>query len=142
MVVTVRGSAVREKYHDLVDRLGVLREVVPKHVGILQMRLRVPLLRVDKVRELGWIANEEHGCVVEHPIQVSLICLELDRKSTGVTSGIRRARLAADGRETDGGSNLFANRLEQVSGGNIADVVRHFKVAVSTCALGVDLETN
>lgn len=109
LVVTVRGSTVGEKDHDLVDRFGILREIVPEHVGIFQVSLRVSLLRVDKVRELGWVANEEDGSVVENPIQVALLCLQFDRKSTGVASGIRRARLTADGRETNGGLNLFAN---------------------------------
>src|ERR1700729_3989931 len=109
LVVTVRGSTIGEKDHDLVDRFGILREIVPEHVGIFQVSLRVSLLRVNKVRELGWVANEEDGCVVENPIQVTLLCLQLDRKSTGVTSGVRGTRLAADSRETNGGLTLCAN---------------------------------
>ena len=64
---------------------------------------------MKRTGELGWVANEEHGCVVENPIQITLLCLQLDRESTGVTSGVRRARLAADGRKTNGGLTLFAN---------------------------------
>lgn len=53
-VVTVRSTAVREENHDLMNRFWVLREVVPEHIGILQMRLWVTLLGMNEVRELGW----------------------------------------------------------------------------------------
>ena len=37
----------------------------PEHVRILEMRLRVALLRMDEVRELGRVADEEDGGGVE-----------------------------------------------------------------------------
>ena len=46
--------------------LGVLGEIVPEHVGILEMRLRVTLLGVDEVWKLGRVADEEYRGVVEH----------------------------------------------------------------------------
>lgn len=52
-VVTIRSTAVGEENHDLMNRFWVLREVVPEHIGIFQMRLWVTLLGVDEVRELG-----------------------------------------------------------------------------------------
>lgn len=52
-VVSIRSTTVGEENHDLVSRLWVLREVVPEHISILQMRLWVTLLGVDEVRELG-----------------------------------------------------------------------------------------
>ena len=79
-----------------MDRLGVLREVVlecrfstdccvkvtesayPEHVGILEVSLRVTLLSVDEVRELGGVTNEEHRGVVENPVKVALLGLDLD----------------------------------------------------------------
>jgi hypothetical protein len=109
MVITIRGSTIGKEDHDLVDRLGVLREVIPEHVCILQVGLRVPLLGVDEVGELGRVPNEEHRGVVEDPVKVALARLQLNGKSTGVTGGIRRAILAAHGGETNGCANLFAD---------------------------------
>ena len=45
------------------------------------MCLGIPLLGVDEMRELGGIAKEEDGGVVEYPIEVSFFSLDLDRKS-------------------------------------------------------------
>ena len=102
VVVADGRTAVREEDHDLVDRLRVLREVVlndpnsfskpgicakfemetyPEHVSILQMRLGVTLLSVDEVRELGRVADEEHGRVVEHPVEVALLSLDFDSEA-------------------------------------------------------------
>ena len=62
--VAVGHSTVTEEDHELVRRLGVLARVVPERVGVLEVRLRVALLRVDEVRELGRVAEEENGGVV------------------------------------------------------------------------------
>jgi hypothetical protein len=77
--------------------LRVLTEVVPEHVGILQMGLGVPLLGVDKVRELCGVTNEEDRRVVEDPVEVALFGSDFDGEATGVTGGICGARLTADG---------------------------------------------
>ena len=45
------------------------------------MRLRVTLLRVDEVGELGGVTNEEHGSVVEDPVEVALLGLDLDSET-------------------------------------------------------------
>ena len=56
-------------------------ETYPEHVSILQVGLRVALLGVDKVGELRWVADKEHGSVVEHPVEVALLSLDLDGKA-------------------------------------------------------------
>jgi predicted protein tyrosine phosphatase len=63
---TVGNTAVTHEDHDLVDRLRVLREVVPEDSGVIgvgEVGLRVTLLGVDEVRELGGVAKEEDRCV-------------------------------------------------------------------------------
>lgn len=121
------------------------------------MCLGVPLLCVDEVGELGWVSDEEHRCVVEHlsdsksirtiaildgthPIEVTLICLQLDRKSTRITSSIGRARLTTNRRETNGGANFFAYRFEESGRGDVTNVMGHFKVSMSTRTLGMNLK--
>jgi hypothetical protein len=104
--VAVRSSAIGEEDHHLMNRLGILTEIVltsfnyriyrqnsdkahPESIRVLQVRLRIPLLCVDKVGKLGGITDEEDGGVVEHPIPVTLLSSELDSKATGITSSIR-----------------------------------------------------
>lgn len=45
------------------------------------MGLRVPLLCVDEVRELGRVTDEEHRSVVEDPVKVALLSLNLDSET-------------------------------------------------------------
>jgi hypothetical protein len=71
--------------------------------------LRVPLLCVDEVGELGGVTNKKDRGIVEHPVKVAVIRLELDGETTRVTGGVGRARLATDGGETDGRADLLAN---------------------------------
>ena len=73
------------------------------------MRLRVPLLRVDEVRELGGVSQEENGCVVENPVPVAFLSTELDCKSTWVASCICRSAFTTDGRDTGGCAAFVAN---------------------------------
>jgi hypothetical protein len=65
-----------------------LKETDPEHISILEMGLRVPLLGVNEVRELGRVADEEHWGVVEDPVPVAFVGAKLDRETTGVASGI------------------------------------------------------
>ena len=76
------------------------------------MSLRVTLLGVDEVRELGWVTDEEHGGVVKHPVEVALLRLDLDGETSGVTSGVRRSRLATDGGETHGDLKFCLEAVE------------------------------
>ena len=52
------------------------------------MSLRVTLLGVDEVREFGGVPDEEDGGVVEDPIPVAFLGLELDSESSRVTSSV------------------------------------------------------
>lgn len=45
-----------------------LGEVIPEGIGILQMGLRITLLRVDEMREFCRVTQEEDRCVVEDPV--------------------------------------------------------------------------
>lgn len=105
------------------------------------MGLRIPLLSVDEVRELGRITNEEDRSVVEDPIPVTFVSPEFEGETTRVTSGIGRARFTTDSGETSSDANLLADilRLEEGLGSDVAQFMSDLEVAVSTGSLGVDL---
>jgi hypothetical protein len=63
-------------------------KVVPEHSSILQIRLGVPLLRMDEEGKQGRITNEEYRSIVKYPVQVSFISIKLNREATRVSSCI------------------------------------------------------
>lgn len=93
------------------------------HRSILQVSLRVTLLGVNEGRELDRVADEENGRVVVNPVPVSLLGVELDRETSGITSRIGRALLTTNSRETGKSLGLLADLVEHVDGGDIANVM-------------------
>lgn len=71
-----------------MDTFRILTQIVPKHVGILEMGLRITLLGMDKMWEFGGVADEEYWSVVEHPIEVTFSGADLDGESTGIAGGV------------------------------------------------------
>lgn len=70
VTVRVRRSAIREEMHNLVDRLLVIGKIIPKHGGILKVRLRVALLGMYEEGEFGRVANEKNRGIVKNPIEI------------------------------------------------------------------------
>ena len=94
---------------------------------------------MNEVRELGGIANEEHGSVVEHPVEVALLGAELDREAARVAGGVGGPGLTTDGGEAHSGAGAVADLGEELGAGEVGDVVSDFEVTVCAGALGVDL---
>lgn len=118
--------------------LGVLAQIIPEHIHVLQVRLRVTLLGVDKVRELGRVAQEENRSVVEDPIPVSFLGADFDRKPARIARSVGRARLATDSGEAHGDGRTVADLVEDGGAANVGDIVGDLKVPMCTGALGVD----
>lgn len=159
LAVAVRDAAVAKEDHDLVEGLGREREVVPEVVGVLQVRLRVALLGVDKHRKAGRVAQEEDGRVVlrvDHErsatdkgrteasathvdvVPVALLGAELDGEAARVAGRVGGTALATDGREAGGRARLVADLLEELSAGQVGDVVGDLEDSVGSAALGVN----
>lgn len=102
------------------------------------MSLRISLLSVNEVGELGRITNEEDWGVVVHPVPNTLLCLDLHRETTGITSSVRRSALSTDSAESYCGRSLLANGCEKGVGCDVRQVVCNFKVTVSTSTLGMN----
>jgi hypothetical protein len=103
------------------------------------MRLGVTLLGVNKVGKLGGVANEEDRCIVEDPVEIAFVGAYLDGKAARITGRVRRARLTADGGETDSSTGPVANLFKKRSTSEVGDVMRHFEVAVRASTLRMDL---
>lgn len=103
------------------------------------MRLRIALLGMNEVGELGRVAKEEDGSVIEYPVEIAFISTNLDGKTTRITGSVCRARLATNGGETNSSAGSVANALEEGGTSEVRNVVCHFKVAMCAGALGMDL---
>jgi len=103
------------------------------------MRLRIALLGMDKVRELGGIAKEEDGSIVEDPVEIAFVGANLDGEPTRIAGSVRRARFATNGGETNGGAGLISDFLEKRGTGEVGNVVRHLKIAMRASTLSMDL---
>ena len=115
VTVGVRGTAVTEQVHHLVNGLVVGGKVIPKHGGILKVGLRVALLGVDEDGELSRVAQEENRGVVEHPIPVALLGIEFHGESARITGTVRGSLLTTDGREAGEHLRLLAHTLEHIN---------------------------
>lgn len=103
------------------------------------MRLRVALLSVNEVGELGGVANEEHWSIVENPVEIPLVGANFDSEASGVTGSVCRATFATNGGETDGGTSFVADLFEEGGRSEIGDVMGHFEVTVRASTLGMYL---
>jgi hypothetical protein len=139
VVVTVWSSTIREKDHDLVNRLRVLAEIVPEHIGIFQVSLRVTLLGMDEMRELGGITDEEDWGVVEDPVPVSFVSTEFDSEASGITGGIGRSAFTTNRRESDSGLDLLARCVQELIRRDVREAVGNLEVTVSTSTSSMDL---
>ena len=120
------------------------------------MRLGVTLLSVDEVRELGGVAEEEHGHVIEHPVEVALLSLDLDcetcpfalnscpeteskrcRRTMRIMRRVCGTGLTTDSQEMDGQERLLANGVEERRAGKVGDIVRRLEISMRTRTLGM-----
>jgi hypothetical protein len=103
--VGTRNAAVAHRPDDVVLSLGVKAHEVPEGVvGGLRLRdlaIRMRFRRVDQVRELDSVLDEEHGHVVADEVERTLICIELDSESADVAGCVGRSARSDDRGEPD-----------------------------------------
>ena len=67
---------------------GVRDKKVPKHVGVLTIGGRMPLLGVDEVGKFQGVPDEKYRGIVAHQIVIALFRVELDGEPPGVPGGV------------------------------------------------------
>lgn len=78
MPVAVRSAPVAEQDGHLVGALGTQSPEIPSRNTRTQVGPGVLLLRVNEVRELDGVPNEEDGSVVASHVPVALLSVKLD----------------------------------------------------------------
>src|SRR5258706_5775184 len=101
------------------------RPEIPLHGRVLEVRLRVALLRMNEIGEFGGITQEEDRGVVSYEIPDPFLGIELQRKPAWIPLRIRRAGLAADGGESEREGRLLSTLLEEPCLRVLRDVCSH-----------------
>jgi hypothetical protein len=117
--VTNGVSTLGHEDSDLMESLGTVRPEIPLHVGVVGVGDRVSFLGVDEVRELNRVLNEKDGSVVTDHIVVSILSVEFDGKSSGITVTVICSTFSSNGGET------------QKARGALTDVVKELGLCVS-----------
>ena len=102
------------------------------------MRLRITLLGVDEVRELGGIPDEEDRGVIANQIPVTLFSPQLDSETTRVTSSVSRATFASDCAESNRRTGPVSYLAEKIRTDEVSYIVRNLEITVGTGTLGMD----
>jgi hypothetical protein len=93
---------------------------------------------VDENGELGRISQEEDGRVVEDPVMVALLSVELDGEATRVSRGVRGSLLSANSRESNERPRLLPDLREKVRRCELRNVVGDLELSERTSALRVN----
>ena len=93
---------------------------------------------MDKIGELDGVSDEEDWSVVSNHVPVSFFSIELDGITSWVSGGICRSLFTSDSGESEKDGGGFSDFAEEFGFGVFADIVGGLKVAMSTCALGMD----
>mmetsp|Transcript_2170 Transcript_2170/g.5160 ORF Transcript_2170/g.5160 Transcript_2170/m.5160 type:complete len:491 (+) Transcript_2170:2452-3924(+) len=134
----IGGASVGEEEGHLVRGLGSQADKVPHCVWVFAVGGRVALLRVDERGEQHGVPDEEDGRVVAHHVPVALLRVELERKPSRVSGGVRAPALSADSREARSQRRLLAHTVEQLRLAVLFDLARrHLEVAKGAPALGM-----
>ena len=96
------------------------------------------LHRVDQVRELDRVLDEEDWDIVAHQIPIALLGIEFDRDAAHIARHIDRASAARDGRKAGEYRNLGARALEQVRFRDAGQRFIQLEIAVGRRAARMD----
>ena len=141
MAPAIWDAAIAKRVHDLVNRFRILTEIFPKDgrvVTAAEMACGMSLLRMDQMRKLGGISDEENRCVVLHKVPVAFISAELDGEASWVTSMVMRTTFTTNSRKSDGNGTLFSFSGENVCKTEIVERIGGSVVAVGTTTLCMD----
>mmetsp|Transcript_10017 Transcript_10017/g.16832 ORF Transcript_10017/g.16832 Transcript_10017/m.16832 type:complete len:220 (-) Transcript_10017:161-820(-) len=136
--VAFGSSSVGEEDHELVERLRVVLQEIELHVGVNQVGLGVPLLRVDEVGELDWVVDEKDRSVVSNEIIVALLSVELNCESPWVSRSVRGPFLTSNSREPCENGGLPPNFTQEMSLRVLAHILSDDKLTVCPRSLGVN----
>ena len=140
--VGARDPAVGHCPDHGVHGFGHQGDEIPERVvggrGLREAAVGLHFHRVDEVRELDGVLDEEDRDVVADEIPVAFIGVEFHGEAAHVSRCIDGARAAGDRGETCEERRAFAGFGEEASAGEIGDRFRAFEKSVCGASAGVD----
>ena len=91
--------------------------------GLRHLMVRFGFDRVDEIRKLHRVLDEEHRHVVAHQIPVAFVGIELHRETARVARSVLGSALACDGREANEDGRDLAGLLERRGLGQVGGSV-------------------
>ena len=136
-----RDGAVGHDPHDHVHQFRRETDEIPEII-VCRLRLReraigLRLHRMDDVRELDGVLDEEHRDVVADEIPVALLGVELDCEAANVASEVERSFRSCHSREAHENGCLLARTLEDVGAGICSQGIVGLEKAVRAVAARV-----
>ena len=111
-----RDGAVRHDPHDHVHAFrreaDEVPEIVVRRLSLRKGAIRLLLHRVDHVRKLDRVLDEENRDIVADDVPVAFLCIELHGKASHIAGEVDGAFAAGDGGKAHKGRRLFAGALE------------------------------
>ena len=136
-----RDRAVRHRPHDHVHALGHQRHEIPERVvrrgRLRKAAVRLRLHRMDEVRKLDRVLDEEHRNVVADQVPVALVRVELDREAADIARRVLRSLRARDRREAAEHRRALALLRENRGARQLGNGARALEVAVRARAAGM-----
>lgn len=111
-----------ESASNLVHRFRDKAEEVPDCICIFQVCLWVTLLRMNKIRKLQSVSNEEYRGVIANHIPDSFFGVELQGKSTRISSSICRPYLSTHSRKSCKNRGFLAHLVQESGLANVAHI--------------------
>lgn len=140
--VGTRNGAITHGPGEHVSGLGVVEleipEVVVRSLGLGNLVVRLGLASVDDIGELDGVLDEENGNVVADKIPVTLLSVELGRKTTDITNGIGGTSAAEDGGEAHEDGGLAGGIGKDGGECEVGSALVDSELAKGTAATGVD----
>ena len=130
--IAIGSSPVTEEYSDLVCGFMIQTQIVPHHIGILEIGLRISFLGMNKVWELVWIPYEENRSVVTSHVPVTLFSVELDGEPSRIPFSVGTSLFSSYCAESNQHWCFFPYLIKQSCLTVFCYVVWHFEITMSS----------
>ena len=137
-----RDRPIRHRPHHHMHGFGrqadEIPEIVMRGLCLREIPIRLRLGGMDQVREFYRILDEEDRDIIADQIPIAFLRIELDRKAAHIAGKVGRPLRSGNGRKAHEGGHLFADALEDIGAGDIAQRVRQFEIAMRAIATGMN----
>src|SRR5579885_582248 len=138
MAICLWRSPIRIDNRYFQDRFRRTREEVPSHIGIFGIRLRIALLRMDKIWKLYRITDKKDGSIITDKVIIAFFGIEFYRKTTYIAHGISRSQFTLYRGQAYKDWRSFTYTPQKSRFRPLCYIMSNFEVAVCARALGMD----